>query len=221
MSCRFSLGVLSVAAAASILMSQSGVAQAPFEGVVTMRMPSAAMAADMTYSIKGDHFRMDMSGPGGMSMYVLVDAAQGTSQIVMPTQQMYMEQPAGGMRGRGRGPATASEPQWTGKKETIAGYECEHAIVTEGSEQVDVCLAKGIGTFRMGGSPMGRGGPTPAWQRGLGNGLFPLKAQNLHGDVLLEVTKIEKKSLDSSLFALPDGFQKMDMGGMMRGRPPR
>ncbi len=35
------------------------------------------------------------------------------------------------------------------------------------------------------------------------------------------VTSIEKKPLDAALFAPPAGYSKMDMGAMLRGRPPR
>jgi hypothetical protein len=36
----------------------------------------------------------------------------------------------------------------------------------------------------------------------------------------MEVTAIDKKSLPDSLFVPPDGYQKFDMGGMMRGMIP-
>jgi hypothetical protein len=65
-----------------------------------------------------------------------------------------------------------------------------------------------------------RGGPPkqPGWQAALANGAFPLKVQK--GDkVMLEVTRVDKKTLDAALFAPPEGFQKLDMRGMMRKRP--
>jgi hypothetical protein len=39
--------------------------------------------------------------------------------------------------------------------------------------------------------------------------------------VILKVTKIERKSLDASRFAAPQGFQKMGMPGGMPGMPVR
>ena len=62
---------------------------------------------------------------------------------------------------------------------------------------------------------MGRGrGAAPAWAAGLENA-FPLKVSQNNATVM-EVTKIERKSLDASLFAPPEGFQKMSMPGMMK-----
>ncbi len=64
----------------------------------------------------------------------------------------------------------------------------------------------------------GRGAePPPAWQK-LGRDAFPLKVQRAGDNIAFEVTKVERKSLDASLFSVPDGFQKFDMGRM--GRPP-
>ena len=60
--------------------------------------------------------------------------------------------------------------------------------------------------------------PPPAWQK-LGRDAFPLKVQRAGDQISFEVTKIERKPLDASLFAVPDGFQ--NMSGMGRGRPPR
>jgi len=205
-----------------------------FEGIVSTRVSGGGGAMDMTYSVKGDLVRMDMSGPGGMSIYMLHDAATNSGKIVLPAQQMYMEQPAMSIdavpgRGRARGGQTQERSvRWTGQKEIIAGYECEHLLIADDNGgQVDVCAAKGLGTFTMHGSPLGMGGGAqgrgdqagPAWARGLPADVFPLKVQS-GTDIPFEVTKIEKKSLDASLFTVPDGFQKMDMG-MMRGRPPR
>ena len=199
--------------------------QAKFEGVITFQLGSPQGALDATYSIKGDHVRMDMSGMGGMTMYMLHDGSTGSSMMVIPAMQMYVEPQMPGMAGRAAAEKKLAEFKMTGKKETVAGYECEHMVISgDDGTQTDVCAAKGLGGFVMMNNPMGQrgggAGASPAWQR-LGKDLFPLKVQQAGGgDVTFEVTKIEKKALDDGLFKVPDGFQKMDMGGRM-GRPPR
>ena len=76
-----------------------------------------------------------------------------------------------------------------------------------------------------GGAGGGAGGPPRqdmGWARDLGKGMFPLKVSK-NGETVLEVTKIEKKKLDPTLFQAPEGFQDMSamMGGGGRpGRPP-
>lgn len=201
--------------------------QSKFEGVLTLQLTSPQGPTEMMYSIKGDQVRMDMTGMGGMSMFMLRDGSKNSNTVVIPSQRMYMEMPQmqGGMPGQAAAAEkVASHLKMTGKKETIAGYECEHVIVSsDDGTQHDVCAAKGLGSFLMPNNPMGgrgRGAGSPAWEA-LGGEFFPLKVQKVGGDVVFQVTKIEKKSLDASTFSVPDGFQKMDMGGMGRmGRPP-
>jgi Domain of unknown function (DUF4412) len=199
-------------------------AQARFEGAITARVSGATGGADVTYLVKGDQFRMDMTGRG-QSMYILRDPAKNATLMVMPAQRMYMETPLSGDAAGNRAEGKPADIKMTGRKETVAGVECEHVLITSDDSQYDACVAHGLGMFPMINNPMagrGRGAePPPAWQK-LGRDAFPLKVQKVGGELAFEVTKIERKPLDASLFAVPDGFQKLDMGGMGRmGRPPR
>ena len=213
---RFAVGALLCAPAA--LFAQK------FEGAITIAMTSQQGRMEMTYLVKGDQARVDMPARGGMSGYMIHDGGKKTNLMVMPEQRMYMDMAAmQGMPGMAPpAPSKAPDIKATGRKETIAGYECEHIIVTGDDGQFDVCAAKGLGSFMRaqppGGRGRGAGGPPPGLDR-LGADFFPLKVQKVGGEASLEVTKIDKKSLDASMFAIPDGFQKMDMGSMMR-RPP-
>jgi hypothetical protein len=188
-----------------------------FEGAITARMSGPQGApGEVTYLVKGDRFRMDMASRG-MSIYMLHEG-NGSTYMVMPAQRMYME--TGQVTAEQQAQKKAPDIKMTGKKETVAGYECEHMLITSDNETWDVCATKGLGSFTAMTNPMGRGAPAAAtaWQR-LGRDMFPLKVIRPGGsDITFEVTKVEKKSIDASLFALPDGFTKMDMGRM--GRPP-
>ena len=213
---------VSTIAVLACLPAATAIAQSKFEGVITARL---AGTTDVTYSLKGDQFRMDMSGRG-MAIYMLHDGSAKSTFMVMPTQKMYMDPTAmAGMTGQAAAAADKKtfDFKMTGRKETIAGYECEHMLVTGDDGQYDICGAKGLGTFATMNNPMaGRGGgPSDSWQRGMSKDFFPLKVQKVGGDVVLEVVKVEKKSLDSSLFTVPSDFTKMDLGSMGRmGRPP-
>ena len=157
---------------------------------------------------------------------MLYDGSTKSTAMVMPAQKMYVDASAmAGMTGQAAAAADHKtfEFKMTGRKETIAGYECEHMIVTGDDGQYDICGAKGLGTFATMNNPMGGrgGGASDGWMRGMPKDFFPLKVQKVGGEVVLEVMKIEKKSLDANLFKVPDGFTKMDMSGMgRRGRPP-
>lgn len=192
-------------------------AQDAFEGVVTMQMqPGPGLEQTMQYSVKGEKTRMDISG-GDMKMFQLYDAGTGVFDMVIPMRHMYTERTVDAPTadpGAGK-----TKIEWTGKKETIAGHECEHANLTDEEGKVsDVCLAKDLGRFMgMPGGSRGRGGRGGGgWQGHIGQ-TFPLKVVQ-DGRVAMLVTRVEKKSLDDSLFAVPSGYQKMGMPG--RGGGP-
>jgi hypothetical protein len=200
-------------------------AQGPFEGVVTAKMSSLKGAGNVaTYSIKGEALRMDMTNPSGASVTMLVDKPHSLNVMLMHQQHMVMDLSAMGMPrpGAKNEAKPLASMKALGKKEMIAGRECEHVLVTtERDDQIDVCLAKGMGSFVMGSAMGGRGTGgevAPDVLSRLGGDAFPLKVVDLtRGTTMFLVTKIEKKPLDESLFTIPQGYQKIDMGRM--GRP--
>lgn len=197
-------------------------AQQRFEGVLHATVTTDRGSQDVAYTVKGDKTRMEMNaGPMG-TMAMITDAAAHKVTMLMPMRQMYMERDVDTtMNAQQQGKGDTSI-EWTGKTETIAGYQCEHATVTSSAsnEKYDVCIAKGLGNFLGGG--MGRGGRRGAgaggdWQRYVHGG-FPLEVQKIgEAAPIFVVTKIDKQPVDDSQFAVPAGFTKMDMG--MMGRP--
>jgi hypothetical protein len=120
----------------------------------------------------------------------------------------------------------------TGKRETIAGYTCEHWLMGD-KQNMDICIAKGLGYFGMGGqgggafstlknlafSPeqLAEASSHPEWVKFLEGGAFPLKMTSTEeGKVTMnmEATKIEKKSLDDSLFVVPPDYKEFSMGNL-------
>jgi hypothetical protein len=198
-------------------------AQSTFEGAVSMTLSGDnGRSTDLTYMMSKDgKIRMEMQvGRGGRGATMIMDLAQKQMLMLMPEQKMYMVQSLAGAMDAAqgaRGASTATVTR-TGQKETIAGYECEHVTVTDNGATSDVCLAHGLGRW-MTPAPggMGRGGPPKSdpWEAGIGADGFPLKVTK-GGQTIVLVTKIDKKSLDASLFAQPDGYTKMDLGAMMK-----
>src|SRR5690606_21257588 len=108
----------------------------------------------------------------------------------------------------------------------ILGYTATKYISTGDGTKTDLWLAEGLGTFMgFNTNPMagGRRKAAPqAWERALaGKELFPLRVtgrdKSGRESFQLEVTAIDKTSLPDSLFVPPAGYQKFDMGGMMKG----
>ena len=231
MSCRRFVAAL---AACALPLAPAVLSAQGFEGTVTYAMnPTSGKPGQLVYHVKGTKIRADLTGatggpPGGM--YMLKDATSGKMMSVMPAQKMYMTMDMKAMGEQmkqqhgGHGKHAPGKITKTGKTETIAGHKCEHYVMGE-KQDSDVCAAKGLGMF-MGGNAaggMGRGFTLPAgyeeYAEFAKDGFLPLKVSAIRNgkeEVVMVATSVEKKSLDASLFAVPTGYQEMDMGKMMQ-----
>jgi len=114
----------------------------------------------------------------------------------------------------------------TGETETIQGYPCKKYEVTSPKGTTDIWATDQLGMFgglSMGGAPGHRPQAPQAWESVIkGSGFFPMRVVGNEGgkEFRLEVTSVEKTSLPDSLFAAPDGWRKLDLGGMMGGMFP-
>lgn len=158
----------------------------------------------------GQKMRFEMQGGPRGEMIMINDAAKRVAYMLMPPQHMYMEFSADMQAMRGRGPrmpdAKALDPanpcsadtNYTCKKvgsETVNGRSCDKWEFTEKSG----------------------GGTRTVW---IDQKLhFPIKSVGSDGETF-ELTNIKEGAQPASLFEVPAGYTKMDMGGMM-GRPPQ
>ncbi len=210
----FALAILLTAWIAPTLVAQS------FEGVVEMKTKSEQGSPTLTYMMKGGNARIEFESPRGKGI-MLHMGKEEKNYMLMTGMQMYME--IGGGAGAEQA-AEAKKPgiKKTGKTEKILGYDAEQIMVTTEDADHEVWAAKGIGEFvRFTG--MGRRQQQGAQWEGMAEfkGYFPLRivSKDKEGNEKssLEVTKIEKKPLDGSLFQIPSDYKKMDPGAM--GRP--
>jgi hypothetical protein len=194
-------------------------AQAPFEGVVTMRIGGGAAAGapnmpqEMEYLISGKRVRVNMGGPTG-AMSLLMMPSEKKLYMLLSAQKSYMEMPMGDELSNTAVPAGVSMVK-TGRTETIAGYRCEHIELTgpgpSGTPQkTDACLSKELGGYANPMAGMGGGREAP-WQKAIQAEGFPLKVTSADGSVALEVTKVEKKRLGNDLFTVPLSYSKVAM----------
>ncbi len=211
-----------------------------FEGMIAMKMETENQTgAEMTYYLKGRHTRIETkiaNHPGGMAV-MLWDLEGGKMTTLMPAQKMYttmdMKAAAEDMKEmkKAHGQEESEFPKLTstGNRETIAGYTCEHWLMGE-KQDVDMCVAKGLGYFGMGGQSAGGLGALknlafspkllaeaaahPEWVKFLEGGAFPLKLTTMQDGKVkmsMEATKVEKKSLDDSLFVIPTDYKEFSM----------
>ena len=223
---------------AALALGAGGLAaQGSFEGVVQYRMTGqSGQPMEPVYYVKGGKIRLEMNAGGQMAI-VLVDVESGSMTALMPAEKMYLTMSVAAMAQNlpaAHAPSDVSvkiEP--TGEKETVAGISCEHYRVTQSKDdtQADLCLAKGMGSF-MGLSAPAAGGPMTGMGRMPGMGMVPPGAAELakqfkDGAFLLKMnvkksgktevtkvaTRVERKSLDASLFAPPSDYREMRMPG--------
>jgi hypothetical protein len=119
-------------------------------------------------------------------------------------------------------PAVPPEPpkiEKTGKKDSVAGYECEIWKITQkDGKHAEACLAEGIKWMDL--TDIGMQSPEIAMTAALSDmNHFPLRliawdAANVEQS-RFEATKIEKKKLDDSRFTVPPDYQVIDMATMM------
>jgi len=157
------------------------------------------------------HMRMDMQGggPGGGGTIMITDFKTHTTDILMPQQHMYMEYKAGETpMHRGMGMADikpladpsnpcAREEGTTCKKvgvEPMNGRTCDHWQITDKQGKVsNVWIDQTLH--------------------------FPIKT--VSEESTWNLTNIKEGEPSASLFEIPPGYHKMDIGGMMQmGRPP-
>jgi hypothetical protein len=214
-----------------------------FEGSIAMKVQAQEQRdMQMTYFLKGKQTRIETTIPDVPegSAVMLWDTEGGKITTLMPSRKMYvimdLKQAAEDFKGvkKAHGEDDTEFPKLTntGKKETIAGHDCEHWLMGE-KQEVDICVAKGLGYFGMGGQSAGglgswknfvfspkmlaQAAAHPEWVKFLENGAFPLKlTATADGKVMMtmEATKIEKKALDDSIFSIPPDYKEMRVPGM-------
>jgi len=211
-----------------------------FEGVINMKMTTGdGKAIQMVYYLKSDRMRTEtsMADNPDMQGVMIMDMPSAKMTTLMPKQKAYMTMDFKDMKADAPQGKERSFPKITptGQKETIAGYNCEHYLI--GDEQnMDMCIAKGLGYFGMGGAGRSsalkdmmfsekmkaEAAANPEWNKFLDGGAFPLKMTMTEGGkatMSSEVTSVERKKVDDSLFTVPADYKEMKMPAGMPSMP--
>jgi hypothetical protein len=216
---------------------------ASFEGEIDLVASGKSNPAPIPLSmlIKSETIRTDLPQDminaqdtkgimGGGKVYVIVNVPQkkmfvvldGKKQAVSIDLDQAGEQIKSMQQRTGAKPAAATDPPKvvkTGKKETVAGISCQDwDVLNADKSKLSTCVAdKGASFFHL---PL-TGIPTEhAWALELLDGKhFPLRGVAYDKDGAeqgrVEVTKLDKKPLDASLFQVPPGYQVMSIQDMI------
>ncbi len=203
---------LTIAVLSVIVLTPTAVAQVPaapsFSADMSMVQPRERPMKGKMY-MGGGRMRMDMTHEGG-KMSMITDPAKKTTYMVMHDQQMYMEMSMDGPMGGGMGPMGRG-PKMPDVK-----------AMTD-----NPCAGRPGVTCKMVGPEMMNGRMCDKWEFASANKSeagtvwidqktrWPIKSVHADGGVM-EFTNFTEGPQAASLFAPPAGYQKFDMGQMMR-----
>ncbi len=189
--------------------------QDQFEGKVTINVYDEGKAHTMDYFVKGSKILFDAKEEGQEGK-VVMDPSNGQFMIIMPEQKMYMVMQMPDIKTKSETSEKVDESNFsrTGETKEILGHTAEKWIYKDGDDQGEAWMTKEIGAFKLLDNPMQEN--KPKWQKEIVEaGYFPLEVYN-NGKKVYEVTGIEKKSLDESMFEAPADYKKMDMPTMQK-----
>jgi hypothetical protein len=200
-----------------------------FEGEIVFTSFQGAQTIENRHSIKGTRSRIEplSSQDGDQTSIALMDSSSGIATTLSPQTKSYatfnLIELAEEMAKESEEDLSRDFPKVTstGETETIAGFTCSHWLIGD----KDVCMSKGLGYFSGGSggildrlqSPALREkykaqlDANPEFAKFAEGGAFPLKIaviENGQPRVIMEVTRIERKSLDDSLFTVPADYKK-------------
>jgi hypothetical protein len=215
-----------------------------FEGEIDISAKAKTSPTPVSFNllVKNDVVRVDIPTDqfppeaskftGGGKVWALLRPAEKKLTAVLDAKKEAIEidldqatEKAKAFRGGGPGQDTPSPPPpkvtKTGKKELVAGFSCEDwDIVNADRSKASVCVAeKGASWFHL---PL-TGIPTEhAWALELMDGKhFPLKGTAFEKDgsesAHVEVTKLDKRTLDAVQFQVPHGYKTVSLDEMMKG----
>lgn len=208
--------------------------QAPFEGRAVYRIVTDdGRSGTVTWLVKGKVLRQDLelegAPPEARGAYVIVDAGRGRMTSVIPSRREYATVDLATLARHAAARDTAeavARVSKTGESDRIAGHACDHYVIGE-RQEVDVCLARGLGSLApvaAAGGGMGplmeSGAPGSGDHRGAGaeyarlfrEGLFPLQVSRLDGGrwkVVMEATEVVRMPVPASALAVPKGYRRM------------
>jgi outer membrane lipoprotein-sorting protein len=190
----------------------AAVAQAPgfspFSADMSMKLKDGKDMNGKVY-FSGTKMRQEMN-TSGHQMIQIMDMQKKVADTLMPEQKMYMEMDLSKMQQQHRGPKMpdlkAYDP--TNPCAQLEDMTCEKA----GSETVNGRSAeKWIFKSKKDGSTI------TSWiDRKIH---YPIRT--VSKDMQMDLTNVQEGMPSASLFEIPPGYRKLDMGSMMRGQMPQ
>jgi outer membrane lipoprotein-sorting protein len=179
----------------------------PFSADMSMKMKDGKDMNGKVY-FSGNKMRQEMN-MGGHEVIQIMDMQKKVTDMLMPQQKMYMEMNYGQMMQQQRGPRMPELKSYdpTNPCAQAEDMTCEKV----GTETVNGrSTEKWIFKNKKDGSTM-----TVWLDRKIH---YPIRT--VTKDMQMDLTNVQEGMPSASLFEIPAGYRKFDMGGMMRGQMP-
>jgi len=188
--------------------------------VIVQKVEGGGQSGEQTIKIKGDKARTDLAQPVSM----LTDGSTGDSVTLMHAQRSFLKVPASQQKAmieqvqKMRGNAEPPKLVDTGKKEKMAGYECEVFTANLGFVNITYWIAKDFPNFKSVSAQMQRvqSASTSAMSKGVMPDLkdFPGMAvkteMDLNGQkISVTVVSVKDEPVDANLFTVPPGYKEV------------
>ena len=195
----------------------SAVAEEAFEGRVKMKITAGAEIQTIDYFVRGDDIRVELNDPRAQGALMLMNVEKKEIRMVMPAQKMYMTMPVPDLDEE---EGESAVPQATGEKKEILGYTAEKYLIELEGSDYEIWATDELGAFGALDFPGDdKAGFSSPFSRIKGEAFFPLLIIERNGDreqSRVEISEIEAKKLDDSLFEVPAGYQGMNMPAGLR-----
>lgn len=187
-----------------------------FEGVIEFKKQTSTDTVNYIYYVKGDKVRLDEIGSKSKKVEgsFIIDLKTNSMVSLSHERKLYIEQASGT-------PAiVAGKPEVTKTKNVkiILGVKCNEYVVKNADEKVQVTYWMGAGKFDFFFKllkVLNRKDKSALYVQQLTgvDGMFPFLSSQVNletgkEEIKMEAAKIEKKTVDANMFAMPKDYQK-------------
>jgi hypothetical protein len=207
--------------------------RAQFEGEIDMKITTneegKSRETNMTLLFKNDLLSSETKGgESGMRSRVIIRGDKKVLWIINDERKTVFERSLQESERQDTAAQNTEKPKAnlkkTGKTETILSYSCEEWVDQSARDTTFLWCASQLGSVyqdfsrsfgELGGGRMRMRRDVPAWQKDFaGKNLFPLKVISMRDGVVRmtqEVTNITKKTIDPTVFEIPEDYSKREM----------
>jgi hypothetical protein len=187
-----------------------------FEGVIEFKKQTTTDTVNYIYYVKGDKVRLDEIGSKSKKVEgsFIIDLKTSSMLSLSHERKLYIEQASGtpaAMNG-------TAEVKKTGASKTIQGVKCNEYIVKNPNEKVQVTYWMAEGKYDFFFKllkVLNRKDKSAVYVQQIADasGSFPFLSSQVNletnkEEVKMEVTKLQKKTVDATLFEVPKDYQK-------------